>query len=362
MRDRISSNLNRAVLLCSVSLIGLICFIGWFMRHHLNKLFFQEGEVLASINLGLVVYWFVLVTFLVLEDACERRDWSRRIERLAGLEQVTRSSHIRQWLTTLPDPLEWFLAPFLQTSIGQALACMWKDAGFGGKGSRFALLLIMSGGLGWLLGLRIGGVILAATLAILAPIIPIQIVKNRAGAKPHLFVDQLPQLLDSLSSGLSAGLSLDQAVTFAAQELPEPSAEAMLRLSHRLALGIPLDDSLAMLEQAHPEESLSLLIDSISLQRRYGGDLVRVLEGTAQLIRERVELEREVRSVTVQGRMSGIVLALLVPVSAGFLLVFNPTYIEILFESLIGQSILVTALLLQLTGWAIISRMVRIRY
>jgi tight adherence protein B len=117
-----------------------------------------------------------------------------------------------------------------------------------------------------------------------------------------------------------------------------------------------------MLAKEHPEESLGLVIDSILLQRTYGGDLAQVLENTAQVIRERVELEREVRSVTVQGKLSGYVLAALVPVSAGFLLVFNPTYIEILFDTVFGQIILVAAMLLQGLGWVIISRLVRIRY
>jgi tight adherence protein B len=87
-----------------------------------------------------------------------------------------------------------------------------------------------------------------------------------------------------------------------------------------------------------------------------------MLEESADLLRGRVELEREVRAVTTQGRLTGSVIAALVPVSAGILLAFNPRYIDVLFDTLIGQLLVVVAFVLQLVGWAIISRMVRIRY
>jgi Flp pilus assembly protein TadB len=44
------------------------------------------------------------------------------------------------------------------------------------------------------------------------------------------------------------------------------------------------------------------------------------------------------------------------------LLLSNPRYIDVLFDTWIGQSLLVFSLLLQLAGWAVISRLVRIAY
>ena len=41
---------------------------------------------------------------------------------------------------------------------------------------------------------------------------------------------------------------------------------------------------------------------------------------------------------------------------------FNPRYIDVLFETLEGQVLLVIALLLLFVGWWIISRLLRVRY
>jgi tight adherence protein B len=93
-----------------------------------------------------------------------------------------------------------------------------------------------------------------------------------------------------------------------------------------------------------------------------GGNLVSILRNTASLARERSELEREVKAVTAQGRLSGWVIGALVPISAGLLLATNPRYIDILFNTIIGQALLVVALGLQLIGWLVISRLIRVRY
>jgi tight adherence protein B len=216
--------------------------------------------------------------------------------------------------------------------------------------------------MGGIFGWRIGGPILGLALAVIFPLLPRQIVVTRASSNRRRFGEQLPQALDALGAGLAAGLSFPQAVEYATEELPKPIVEAFLRLQRRISLGHPVDRSLQRLLQESPEEGLALVIDGIILQRQFGGDLIGMLEETASLLRERLELEREVRAVTTQGRLSGWVVASLVPVSAGILLFSNPVYIDILFDTLIGQILLVVALLLQLLGWGIISRMVRIRY
>jgi tight adherence protein B len=215
---------------------------------------------------------------------------------------------------------------------------------------------------GWLAGDRTAGPVLSLAFAVSLPLLPWRVVGGRAATGRRRFGEQLPQALDALAAGLAAGLSFPQAVAYARVELPEPMAEALAGLSRRMALGHPVESALKGLLEKHPEESLALVVDGIVLQRQFGGDMVAMLEDTAGLLRERVEWEREVLAITAQGRLSGAVIAGLVPVSAGILLVSNPRYIDVLFDTLLGQVLLVFALILQLAGWAIISRLVRIRF
>jgi len=238
----------------------------------------------------------------------------------------------------------------------------WQDAGLPGKPSRYLLLLLTAALAGGFLGDRIGGIVLGIALAFILPILLSALIRSQAQAYRRRFGEQLPQALDSIASGLSAGLSFEQAIRFAQDDLPSPIMGTFAKLSRRISLGYPIDEALGRLLKEHPDESLALALDGIILQRQFGGDLVRMLEETANLLRGRIELDREVRAVTTQGRLSGFVIAALVPISAGILLAFNPRYIDVLFDTLIGQMLVVIALALQLLGWAIISRLARIRY
>lgn len=242
------------------------------------------------------------------------------------------------------------------------MAADWADAGLGDKASRYPLLILAAGIAGALLGARMGGPVLGAAIGLAAPILPWQMITRRAHARRQAFGEQLPHALDVLGGGLSAGLSFQQAVEYTAAEISAPVSRAFARLARWMALGHSAEDSLRHVLDTIPEESLALAAEGIELQRQVGGDLVGMLAGCAGQLRERVELEREVRAVTAQGRLSGMVIAGLVPVSAGILLTANPRYIDVLFDSLAGQMLLAVALGLLMVGWVVISRLMRVRY
>ena len=361
-RDPPAVRLKGPYALPGALVMALVTILGWSFRHTLWTLIHEQESLLPSIFAALVIVSATLACVLWGESEARRRGWLRKAERSTGLDRLSRPSRLSQWMQRLPDPLEWVCSPLLRTRAGSRLAEDWKDTGLGEKPSRYFLFLALTAAAGWVFGHRVAGTIVGLTMAVGLPFLPRALVASRASNQRRRFGDQLPQALDSLAAGLAAGLSLPQAVDFSRQELPDPIRYVMGKLSRRMTLGIPVEEALRSLLDEQPEESLALVIEGIVLQRRFGGDLVRMLEETADLLRERVELEREVRTVTTQGRFSGIVIAALVPVSATILLLFNPAYIDVLFETIEGQVLLVIALLLLFIGWWIISRLVRVRY
>lgn len=343
-------------------LLTFTIVLAWLFRFDLQDLMSQHPASLVAIVVGCAVLLAALAGILVLEGTAQHRAWLSRISTLEGLGSLKPPSVV-SWITgRFPDPIERVAAPFFRTRLGQQMASEWEDAGFGNKPSRYLLWFLSASLFGAIFGNRIAGGLLGFTLILVLPIFPHQIVRTRALAARRRFSEQLPQALDALAAGMSAGLSLQQSIFHAQTEIPKPAGEVFARLGRRIALGKPIDEALRSLLIEQPDESLALVIDGVILQRQFGGDMVRMLEETADLLRQREQLEREVRAVTSQGRLSGAVIAALVPVSAGFLLAFNPRYIDVLFDTIIGQMMIVFAVILQLVGWAIISRMVRIRY
>ena len=344
------------------ALVALIATLAWTARASLNAFASEHPAFYTAIALGASLLCVTFALVLALESASLKRTWLERSASVIKLEGLKPPTFLETFSTIFPDPFESISQPLFHTSIGSLLRDEWIDAELGGKASRYLLILALFASGGYFIGARVGGFLLALGLLIIMPLLPRALVRSRAESYRRRFGEQLPQVLDGLASGLSAGLSFDGAVDYVLSDLPEPSRGTFTRLSRRLALGTPIKDALTRLQAEVEEEALRLVVDGLILQRQFGGDMVQMLEETAALLRERLELEREVRAITTQGRLSGIVIAALVPVSAGFLLSFNPRYIDVLFDNVIGQSLVILALVLQLIGWAIISRLVRIKY
>ncbi len=342
--------------------MAVVTAIGWRLRIPLWNIVRERSHLLPAVFAALVVLSAALAAVVWGEAEARRRGWLRRTARAAVIDELSAPGWPSRLIQRLPDPLEWACTPLLRTTAGCRLAEDWTDAGLGERASRYLLLLGLAALAGGLFGDRVAGPVVGFALALGFPFLPRSIVASRAAARRRRFGEQLPQALDSLAAGLSAGLSLQQAVEFSCQELPDPAGRVLAKLWRRMTLGFPAEEALRSLLEEHQEESLALVIEGIVLQRQFGGDLVRMLEEMGDLLRQRVELDREVRAVTTQGRLSSFVVAGLVPVSAGMLLMFNPRYVDVLFDTLPGQVLLVIALLLLFVGWWIISRLIRVRY
>lgn len=340
--------------------MAVISGIAWLVRGWMHDVV-ESHPALPVAGVIAASVWLVVGSLVLLSaDAGRARAWRHRVEGELGIGATVRPRRLRVWWRRRSDPLEWAAGPLLRTAWGSRLADEWRRSGLGRKGSRYLLALaalILAAGY---LGGTVGGPILAIAMSLAAPILPISWVRGRAQERDRQVNEQVPAALDGIAAGLSAGLSFDRAVMFAGEEQAGPMNQVLARLHRLLLMGHPFEIAIERWQREYPLASLELAMEGVKLQRQLGGDMIRMLSETAELVRTRLELEREVHAVTAQGRLSGWVIAGLVPVSAAVLLSSNPRYIDVLFDSLIGQVLLAIAIGLQLLGWSMISRLIQI--
>lgn len=145
------------------------------------------------------------------------------------------------------------------------------------------------------------------------------------------FEDQLPDILSVLASSVRGGFSLFQALQLIAKEAAEPSRTEFLRVIQEVSLGSPMPEALNGLAVRIPTEDVDILVTAISLQSQTGGNLSHVLDIVATTIRERHRVEREIKSLTAQQRVSASMLAA-IPVLLGVVIyAISPQYISRLF-------------------------------
>jgi tight adherence protein B len=151
----------------------------------------------------------------------------------------------------------------------------------------------------------VGGA-LAAGLALGVPRV---LKRRRAGSGRAALEAQLASSVASVAAALRAGLSLSQAVGFAAAESEPPVSDALRAVAEREELGLSLDESLARWGEGSPSSDVRLVADVLRLH--VGSGLPLVLDHACRALRERETTRREVRSLTAQARLSGTILGLL---------------------------------------------------
>lgn len=204
-------------------------------------------------------------------------------------------------------------------------------------------------------GVMVGAALLGAPGAVLGAVtgvVGITFLKRRRAAKAAALRDeQLADAVRTIAAALRAGLSVSQALAFAAGETPAPLREPLRGAVDALDLGLPLDDVLDGWTQIVDTEDARLLAGVLMLHRRSGGDLPMVLDQVAATLRERRSAARELRALTAQARLSGVILGLLPIGFFGFLWLTSRSDIEGAFRTPAGIAAISTGLTLELIAF-----------
>ncbi|HVA27482.1 MAG TPA: type II secretion system F family protein [Candidatus Baltobacteraceae bacterium] len=164
------------------------------------------------------------------------------------------------------------------------------------------------------------------------------------------FTPQLEQVLRMLSSSLSVGLGLRQAVVLVTEDVVDPARSEFLRIIGRTNIGISILDAIDEMAERMPSSEMSMTARAIRVQSQTGGDLAKVLENVATTIQARRTLMAKMAALTAEGRISGIVILALPFAVGGFIAIAQPAMGHAMFFTLIGQASLAGALLLELAA------------
>jgi len=122
-------------------------------------------------------------------------------------------------------------------------------------------------------------------------------VEKRRARRRDLFVAQLPDVARLLANGASAGLSLPAAIQLAARELDDPAATEMRSVIEELRVGQPVDEALDAMRRRLPSRELGVLMTTLVIQQRAGGDTVRALTELGHALEARKDLMREIKTL-----------------------------------------------------------------
>jgi tight adherence protein B len=183
----------------------------------------------------------------------------------------------------------------------------------------------------------------------------------KRNARLKKFAAQLPEAMELVARALRAGHSLAAGLHVVADEMPEPIAKEFGRVYEEQNLGVSLEDALMHMCERVPNLDLRFFVTSVNIQRQTGGDLAEILDRIGHVIRERFKILGQVKALTAEGRLSGVVL-IAMPIGLFLMMLhMKPDYIELLWTDPMGVKMSVGAIVLMIIGSYAIKKIVDIK-
>src|SRR4029453_2999547 len=174
------------------------------------------------------------------------------------------------------------------------------------------------------------------------------------------FLGQVPDGLDMMSQSLQAGLGLTQAMVFVAKEMPDPLGTEFSVFIEEVNLGLPLVDALRKFEERMDLPEVRLFNTALMVQREVGGSLAELLNKLSNIIRDRFRIERLIKSLTAQNRVSAWTVCSVPPFLPVFMLSPNPKMMNKMMQSPAGRGMLAAALVLEVCGILTFRKIIKI--
>jgi len=307
---------------------------------------------------------FALATslfFLFVETPLARR---KMMTRLTALQEVAvRREDVpdvlrRELLSDLP-----ILNSILATAPGISnLRLFLEQAAITMQVGTFVLICAALALAGLVIALFLGfPAYLAAVAALLGGVLPFIVANALRQRRFDKFEEQFPEAMDLLGRAVRAGHAFITGFELIGKELPDPVGQEFRVAFQQQSLGLPLKDALENLAVRIPLPDVRIFVSSLNIQRESGGNLGEVLDTMSNIIRERFKLRRQVRIFTAEGRLSMYMLTAIPIVAFLGLYILQPEYLAPMLTDRRGHLGLGVAVILQVIGYIVISRIIKIK-
>ena len=217
--------------------------------------------------------------------------------------------------------------------------------------------IIALGLIGYALSGSLIGVLPGAAAGVFLPDLLLRVLRRR---RLRRLEDQLVGGIQTLSSGVRAGLNLVQSMELVARDGPAPMCQEFAHLLREYEYGTALEEAMSKTAGRIGSSDYRLLFSALQTHRERGGDLGQTLDRIAESIREIQRLEGRVKTLTAQGRANARFLAVMVLTVLAVMYLIEPESVRLLFQDDIGKLILVFIVALIVVGFLWIKKIVSI--
>jgi len=195
--------------------------------------------------------------------------------------------------------------------------------------------------------MKLIGIVFGLVAGLVFPGLYVQSLTKRTKEK---FNNQLVDALMIMSSSFRGGLSLVQALEAVVDEMPDPINREFGIVLGENKMGVSLEEAFTHLYTRVPSPALQQMITAILLARETGGNLPVIFNRIVTNIREHKKIQQNLDTLTIQGKIQGVVMSILPVAFAGLLYSTNRRIFDNMLSSEMGRTLLIYAVVSEIIG------------
>lgn len=183
-------------------------------------------------------------------------------------------------------------------------------------------------------------------------IYPFLIRKTLVEKRRQLLLDQFKEALSTLSSFLSAGYSTENAFRVSVQELKHMYSEDALivrefvHFTKGMDLNKPLEDMLSDFAYRSGLDDVSNFAEIFIAAKKNGGNLVQIIAHTSGIIRDKVQIMEDIKTLNASKQYEQKVMNLIPFVIIIYMNLSSPDFFMTLYTQTLGRVTMTVCLLL----------------
>lgn len=221
----------------------------------------------------------------------------------------------------------------------------------------FAIMLSLVIGLGvFIAGVPWYVAIIAAIAGFFG--LPRWVLKFLRKRRQQVFLNDFADAIDIMVRGLKSGLPVNDAMKVIASETPAPVGPEFLEIVEGQRIGISIDQGIERMYERMPLAEVNFLAIVMAIQSKTGGNLSEALNNLSKVLRDRKKMKGKIRSMSQEAKSSAAIIGSLPFLIMGALTVLNPAYLNPLWDTTLGNIMVIGSGIWMCLGILIMRKMI----
>lgn len=217
--------------------------------------------------------------------------------------------------------------------------------------------------LGFVVGI---GVLIAGVpwyVAIVAAIagflgVPRWLLKFLRKRRQQIFLNDFADAIDIMVRGLKSGLPVNDAMKVISTETPAPVGPEFLEIVEGQRVGISIDQGIERMYERMPLAEVNFLSIVMNIQSKTGGNLSEALNNLSKVLRDRKKMKAKITAMSQEAKASAAIIGSLPFIIMGALTVLNPTYLNPLWDTTLGNMMVIGSGVWMVMGILVMRKMI----